>query len=335
MSLLHSTVLSEEPIIEGDSVTLPICRVGTKAFDANGKAYILTKEALESGAETWQGGVITVNHEVKEKGKISKSWFEDPFVWATFEGLSEEAVEAVNSKAYRGVSQESQLLDVDKNNNVLKLKGTGCTLVFYPHTPACPLKDGCGVPSAAASAVMEFDEGEKHRFDVGKSNFPLYTPPVPSSIYSTGGAQLPDDNENIKQLESTIKEKDQEIEGLKSEVASLKDELKAKDEGMENTVKAAVTAALKSHDEKQAEQTERDAAIQELSSFMKEETLNDFMKAEPSLAVIKSTTAALKASTGAHVGAHGQSGGGTMQGEIKSIESRLAEIGIPSIEVEE
>lgn len=90
MSLLHSTVLSEKPIIEGNSVTLPICRVGTKAYDANGKAYTLTREALESGAESWQGGIITVNHMVREKGKIAKSWFQDPFVWATFEGLSRE-----------------------------------------------------------------------------------------------------------------------------------------------------------------------------------------------------------------------------------------------------
>lgn len=398
MSLLQSTVLSEAPIIEGDSVTLPICRVGTKAYDANGKAYTLTQEALESGAETWEDGIITVNHMVKEKGKIAKSWFEDPFVLATFEGLSNEAVEAVNSKAYRGVSQESQSFSVDKDGNVTKLKGTGCTLVFYPHTPACPMKAGCGVPSATASAVMETDEGEKHAFDVCKlnnsgqlvkigrisvwlfndevgsnealldgiarevgyigkgifkiydtendefeigdlipeelepihtvtmtvSNFPLYTPSGTIPILnSSGGTDLSEDENQIKQLESTVKQKDglistkeQEIEKLKSTVEKLENDLKSKDGQIESTVQAAVKAALESHDTQLKEQAEKDAATKELSSFMKEETLADFMKAEPSLAVIKSTTNALKASAGTNVGTGGVASTGETEEEV-------------------
>jgi len=167
-SMLISTVLSEKHIIDGTTVTLPIVKVGTAAFDAKGKKFILTKEALESGAESWTGGIVTINHTVKEKGKITKSWFEDPYVYATFEGLPQEAVDAINSAAYRGVSQESLPLEV-KDGQVLKLKGTGSTFVFYPHKPACKIEDGCGLPIASTLAMMEGDE-ERHDFDIAARN---------------------------------------------------------------------------------------------------------------------------------------------------------------------
>jgi hypothetical protein len=61
MSQIQSALLSETPLIDGNSVTLPIVKVGTKAYDVTGKVYTLTKSALESGAESWNGGIITVN----------------------------------------------------------------------------------------------------------------------------------------------------------------------------------------------------------------------------------------------------------------------------------
>lgn len=166
--MIISAVLSEKPLIEGNSVTLPICKVGTKAYDRKGKEYILTREALESGASSWTGGIVTINHMVKEKGTITKSWFEDPYVYATFEDLSQETIDAINSAAYRGVSQESEPLEI-KGSDVLKLKGTGSTFVFYPFKPACPMKEGCGLPIASTLAVMETDF-ERHEFDVAIEN---------------------------------------------------------------------------------------------------------------------------------------------------------------------
>jgi hypothetical protein len=73
---VQSTVLSEEPLIKDGKVTLPIVKIGTSAFDGAVKKYKFTKEALEQYASTWEGGEITVNHMVPEKGKISEAWFE-------------------------------------------------------------------------------------------------------------------------------------------------------------------------------------------------------------------------------------------------------------------
>ncbi|WP_300609130.1 hypothetical protein [Methanohalophilus sp.] len=52
MPVLQSTVLSETSIIEGNSVTLPICKVGRKPTMQTAKPITLAQEALESGAET-------------------------------------------------------------------------------------------------------------------------------------------------------------------------------------------------------------------------------------------------------------------------------------------
>ena len=372
MSVLQSSILSETPLIEGNSVTLPIVKVGTKAYDAEGIKYTLTKDALENGAESWGGGRITVNHSVKEKGTISEAWFDHPYVYATLDDLSDEAVEAVNSKAYRGVSQESHPLTVDKDGNVTELEGVGVTLVFYPHTPACTQKMGCGVPIASTVADANADE-ERHDFDVATTNnvgtrvkikeislwlygdaredpnvlkerivynvgfdglgtylifdrddslaigdeipddresvhtvtitvsnspifnFGLNTDDKNSQLNSSGGNNLPEDPK-ITELQSTIQTQDDKIKKLESENAKLKDDIAKQPE----MIQSAVKAALDAHNTELAKQTEYDSAVKELSSFMKEETLAEFMKAEPSIEVIKSTATALKSTV--HVG---------------------------------
>jgi hypothetical protein len=306
--MIISTVLSEKPLIEGNSVTLPIVKSGTKAYDNKGKEYILTKEALESSAESWTGGIVTINHMVKEKGKITKSWFEDPYVYATFEGLSPETVDAINSKAYRGVSQESEPVKVD-GNKVLQLKGTGSTFVFYPFKPACPIKEGCGLP--IASCDPEF-------------NFPLYSHNENFQTDTPGGVNISETNQK---LESTISDLKSENETLKSTITELRQELKEKDGKIESTVNAAVKAALESHDKALKEQTERDSILTELKSTVSDETLAGF-KDVPTFA-LKSTLAAIKESAGKRVGAN--SGTGV---QSTTDEEDYASLGVTSIEVE-
>jgi hypothetical protein len=287
--------------------------VGTKAYDRQGKAYTLTKEALESGAVSWTGGIVTINHMVKEKGTITKSWFEDPYVYARFDDLSPETVEAINSAAYRGVSQESDPIEV-KGSDVLKLKGTGCTFVFYPFRAACPLSEGCGLP--IASCDPDF-------------NFPLYSHSQNLQEDTPGGVNIADQSTNT--LESTVSDLKSENEKLRSTVDGLRQELKDKDAKLESTVQAAVKAALESRDKAVKEQTEREAALTELKSCMSSETMTEFLKAEPSVTVIKSTVAAIKAEAGKHVGA---AAGTSIQSTANEREA-YTKLGITSIDVEE
>lgn len=309
--MIISTVLTEKPTINGTSVTLPIVKVGTKAYDRNGKKYTLTQEALESGAESWTGGIVTINHMVREKGTITKSWFEDPYVYAKFDGLSPETVEAINSAAYRGVSQESEPIEV-KGSTVLKLKGTGSTFVFYPFKPACPMKEGCGLP--IASCDPDF-------------NFPLYTDNKNSTKSTPGGVTITD--ENTTKLESTISAQTEEIKALKSTIEKLQKESIEKDKSLQSTIDAAVKAGIEGILKSTKEQAEREAVISELKSCVSDETMAGFKDAP--VAVLKSTLAAIKETAGKHVGANQGTG---LQSTQKDEKAQYRELGITSIEVE-
>uniref|UniRef100_A0A6M3M4J7 Putative prohead protease n=1 Tax=viral metagenome TaxID=1070528 RepID=A0A6M3M4J7_9ZZZZ len=124
---------------------IAIVKDGTKAYDGIGREYTITKAALDADWQTWRGGDITVNHAVKEKGKMVDVKREGEFVFAKIKGLTEEALAVVNSPAFRGVSQESEPVEVNDKNEVLRLNGIAVTLVIFPETPACDQNMGCGV----------------------------------------------------------------------------------------------------------------------------------------------------------------------------------------------
>ena len=157
--------IDAKPEIKDNSITIPFVKDGTKAFDAKGKEYTITSEALNSSFDSWVGGIVTVNHKVKERGIISEVWREDKFVYGTIVGLSDEAVEIIGSPAYRGVSQESVSVK-EEGANITKLRGTGVTLVIYPEKPACDIADGCGAPIASIeSGALDYE-----KYDVGTIN---------------------------------------------------------------------------------------------------------------------------------------------------------------------
>lgn len=190
------SMISTKPDITDNTITIPFVRDGTNAFNGTGKKFTITSEALENDHATWQGGIVTVNHKVKEQGLISKTWYESPYAYAEITGLTDEAMSIVQSPAYRGVSQESTAISSDKDGNVSKLKGTGITLVVYPEKPACSIEAGCG--ELIASAFMGTDEPEYIKFDVASQNNKGTTIKIrASSIYISPDEQ--NDDEIIKQ----------------------------------------------------------------------------------------------------------------------------------------
>lgn len=158
------SMISTKPDIKDNSITIPFVKCGTVAYNGVGHKFTIMSEALENDHATWQGGIVTVNHKVKEKGLISKTWYESPYAYAEITGLTDEAMSIVQSPAYRGVSQESTAITTDKKGNISKLKGTGITLVIYPEKPACSIDAGCG--ELIASSLIGLDEPEYIKFDV-------------------------------------------------------------------------------------------------------------------------------------------------------------------------
>lgn len=289
MPLLHSTLL-ETFSTSKNSLRMTIVKDNTKAYDEFGQKYTITPEALSQDYVTWEGGHVTVNHKVREKGILSDLEYKDGFVWGTVSGLSDEAMEVVNSKAFRGVSQESQPLELN-GTDVTRLQGKGVTLVVYPAKPACSQTAGCGVV-----ASTEPD-----------SNFPLNTH---STNCKTGGMKLPenepDASNEIDELKSTIADLTKQLESKDAELTKLESTI-------DSTVQTAVKAALEAQENKQ----QYDAAVETLSTLMSTETMTEFMAEKPSIGVIKSTITVLEKTINADVGAaHGTVGSTTQTDEI-------------------
>ena len=154
-----------KPEIKGNSITIPFVKDGTVSFNRKKEKFVVSKEALDNSFDTWIGGIVTVNHKFKERGIISSVWRDGEFVYGTLDGLSDGAIEVINSPAYRGVSQESITVKAD-GNRVTKLRGTGITLVVYPETPACKLNDGCGTLTSS----IGIDSAVYEQYDIGTIN---------------------------------------------------------------------------------------------------------------------------------------------------------------------
>lgn len=275
---------------------MAIAVAGQSAYDMFGEEAILTEEFLSKDFRTWESGLVSINHEnnnsLLNKATISDVEYEaeSKLVWATFNNLPEKALSLINSDFYEGVSQECFPLEFE-GNKIKKGYGVGATLVTYPYKPAATPEMGVGVRPSTGSMMAA----------TLSSKYPQY---------KQGGETTPDEP-TIDELKSTIEE-------LKSKNAKLEADLLAKDKTMESTVEKAVRTALESHDKALKERAEYNDAVKELSSFMKEKELEEFLSANPAAGIIRATAAAMKATVSSHIGAGGGSGSKGSSGKAQS-----------------
>lgn len=276
---------------------MAIAVAGQSAFDMFGNEAILTEEFLSTDFMSWEGGLVSINHE-NNNHLLNKAWLSDleydpesKRVLATFNGLPEKAIDLINSDFYEGTSQECVPLK-RSGRDIKRGDGRGATIVTYPYKPAATPEMGVGVcPTASMFAAVA-------------SKYPEYT--------TKGGEKTPEED-----LKKIIDELKSTIDTLKSENAKLREDLKEKDKTMESTVEKAVKAALESHDKAIKEASEYNDAVKELSSFMKPEDLEGFLSSKPAAGIIRATAAAMKATVASHIGSSGGSGSGGKGGSGK------------------
>lgn len=278
---------------------MAIAVAGQSAYDMWGEEAILTEEFLGKDFRTWESGLVSINHEnnnhLLNKAMISDLEYdpESKLVWATFNDLPQKTLDLINSDFYEGVSQECVPLELD-GCNIKKGYGVGATLVTYPYKPAATPEMGVGVRPTTGSMMAA----------TLASKYPEY---------KTGGEKTPEEP-TIEELKSTI-------ETLKSENVKLRGDLEAKDKTIESTVEKAVKAALESHDKARNEAAEYNEAVKELSSFMKEKELKEFLSEKPAVGIIRATAAAMKATVSSHIGTGGgggRGGGGKAQSTFEA-----------------
>jgi len=148
--------------------TIAAAKVGSKSFGADGTKYIFTKEALQAHAKSWEGGIITLNHNRTDDGEIIASWFDDEtdLVMMKIRANNDETAARIRAGEPTGVSIEAALTDTDTSNNVWAFNGTGVGVIFYPEQPACPLKDGCGILAKDQFEAKMVSASEKKRDNI-------------------------------------------------------------------------------------------------------------------------------------------------------------------------
>lgn len=277
---------------------MAIAVAGQSGYNDWGEEAILTEEFLAKDHKTWESGKVSINHENNNnllgKATIKDLEFdtENGLVWATFQDLPEKALDLINSDFYEGLSQECIPLEFD-GNKILKGYGLGVTIVTYPYTPAATPAQGVGVrPTASMLAAIS-------------SKYPEF-----SIIESKGGETTPKLEEELESANEKIKVLESSLEEIKSTNTRLQQELTAKDNTIEATVEKAVRAALESHNKSMREASEYEGAVKELSSFMKSEDLEEFLKEKPAVGIIRATAAAMKSSVASHIGTGNGSGNG-------------------------
>jgi len=109
-------------------------------------------EAIDKGYKSFLGKTFDVNHNTDIPGKIIDVKREGELAFFKSEGLDADTLSVMNSKFYRGVSQNSINLKSEMNGDhgeVKEFDGIKMAVVTWPHSPGCPISFGCGIPIAS------------------------------------------------------------------------------------------------------------------------------------------------------------------------------------------
>jgi hypothetical protein len=204
-------------------------KIGTVAHTDDGFPFECTAEWLEAHATDWQGGAVIANHNgpMSERlGDITRSWWESPFVLMEIGNMHVEAEKRMLANEHTGFSFDAVGYPDDPNS----VFGTDLSLLFFPHFPACPATEGCGLASESLSHNIETDVKTK-------------------DIQKHIGSEAMDNKEYSS---AEIESMKAEAADVAAELATLKAEAKTHDTGV-----AALRAELAERTDKISEMTEK------------------------------------------------------------------------------
>ena len=142
-------------------------KIGTVAHTDGGIPFECTAEWLEAHAADWQGGAVIANHNgpMSERfGDITRSWWESPFVLMEIGNMHGEAEKRMLANEHTGFSFDAVGYPDDPNS----VFGTDLSLLFFPHFPACPPTEGCGLASESNESQSHNTETDVKNEDISK-----------------------------------------------------------------------------------------------------------------------------------------------------------------------
>lgn len=305
--------------LENGDLRMAIAKAGQKAYSMRGEEATLTEEFLARDYKTWEGGLVSINHEPNHdwvKATIHDIEYdsEEKLVIASFSGIPEWLMSLIYSADFRGLSQECIPIEFRKDTmDVIKGYGTGCTIVTDPYEPAANQSMGVGIPPALAAILAskyptQIEDTMTEKTGGG-------SPAISTEAYESIVSEKVELKSQLVALES-------EKKTLETELASTRKEFESYKAGEAERTKEAVESALRAYDIQVKAEEERAGAIAELKSVMKEEEAEKILSTNPSNETIKSIAGSLKATFSKGIG----SSSGSYESEDEDIVKLVSEL---------
>lgn len=289
-------------LANGD-LRMAIAKAGQHAYNSWGEEATLTEEFLSKDYRTWEGGLLSTNHEntndlINSASLYDLEWDSDKkLVITSFANLPDKAKAFINSDFYQGLSQECIPLQFKKDSfDVIKGYGTGCTIVMWPHSPAATPEMGVGVRPALAAILASKYPTQKITDDSMTDNKPGGgTPAISTEAYESIALEK-------VELKSTIMALESEKKVMETELASWKSKYTELESGESKRNEIAISDARKTWDAELKATSEKEAAVTDLKTVMSEEAATGYLATNPSVDQIKSIANILKANSSGEVG---------------------------------
>lgn len=277
---------------------MAIACAGQHAYSVSGDEATLTEEFLSRDFKTWDGGLVSINHENNHewvKATIHDIEYDSKkkLVICSFSGIPDWLSTLIYSDDYQGLSQECIPIEFRKNSyDVIKGYGTGVTVVTSPYTPAASPDMGVGIrPELAAILASKYPTED---FIMSEK-----TGGGPSAISTEAYESIA--LEKVE-LRSQIQTLESEKKTLETELASWKTKYSELESGEAQRIEIAISEDRAKRDAEFKAKAELDSAKAELKTVMSEEAAGKYLATNPTIEQIKSIAAIMKVSASKGVG---------------------------------
>lgn len=282
---------------------MAIACAGQHAYSLFGDEATLTEEFLSRDYKTWEGGLVSINHEPNHdwvKATIHDIEYDSKkkLVICSFSGIPDWLSTLIYSDDYQGLSQECIPIEFRKNSyDVIKGYGTGVTVVTSPYTPAASPDMGVGIRPELAAILASKYPTEDFIMSEKTGGGPSA---ISTEAYESIALEKVELRSQIQTLESDKKT-------LETELASWKTKYSELESGEAQRIEIAISEDRAKRDAEFKAKAELDSAKAELKTVMSEDAAGKYLATNPTLEQIKSIAAIMKVSASKGVGSSAES----------------------------
>jgi hypothetical protein len=288
--------------LKNGDLRMAIAKAGQHAYSMSGLEATLTEEFLSRDFRTWEGGLVSINHEPNQpwvKAKLYNPEYdsESKLVICSFSGIPDWLTSLIYSEDYQGLSQECIPIEMKNGSmDVVKGYGTGVTIVTSPYNPAATQDMGVGIPPALAAILQsKYFEETPQSEDSMTEKIGGGTPAISTEAFESVVSEK-------AQLVSRVSTLESENKKLGDELASWKQKYTELESGETKRTEIAIAENRAKWEADLKATAERDAAVADLKAIMSEEAAKEYLATEPTIAQIKSITAIMRTSASKGVG---------------------------------